>query len=67
MKEIMLPYVMIIWLLVKTGVIQWNLRNGVITIGIGFFLAFMLFTAHRLWSPADLTDSSTIKAPPRGD
>lgn len=63
MKEIMFPYVMIIWLLVKTGVIQWNLRNGVITIGIGFFLAFMLFTAHRLWSPADLTDSSTIKAP----
>ena len=63
MKEIMLPYVMIVWLLVKAGVIQWNLRNAVITISIGFFIAFSLFTAHRLWSPADLTDSTTIKAP----
>ncbi len=23
----------------------------------------MLFTAHRFWSPADLTDSTTVKAP----
>ncbi|PKF62502.1 hemolysin D [Psychromonas sp. psych-6C06] len=63
MKEIMLPYIFIIWVLVKTGVIQWTLRNAVIYVGIGLFLSLMLFTAHRFWSPADLTDSSTIKAP----
>ncbi|ARD22398.1 MULTISPECIES: HlyD family secretion protein [Shewanella] len=63
MKEIMLPYVLIIWLLVKLGVIQWNLANAVRSVGLGFFIAFMLFTAHRFWSPADLTDSSTVKAP----
>lgn len=63
MKEIMLPYVFIIWILVKTGVIQWTLRNAVIYVGIGLFLCVMLFTAHRFWSPADLTDSSTVKAP----
>ncbi|WP_076536532.1 HlyD family secretion protein [Shewanella sp. UCD-KL21] len=63
MKEIMLPYVLIIWLLVKLGVIQWNLTNAVRTIGLGMFIAFALFTGHRFWSPADLTDSSTIKAP----
>lgn len=63
MKEIMLPYVLIIWLLVKLGVIKWTLRNAVISVGFGAFLAFMLFTAHRFWSPADLTDSTTVKAP----
>ncbi|WP_144207569.1 HlyD family secretion protein [Shewanella donghaensis] len=63
MKEIMLPYVLIIWLLVKLGVIQWNLANAVRSVGLGLFIAFALFTGHRFWSPADLTDSSTIKAP----
>lgn len=63
MKEIMLPYVFIIWLLVKMGIIQWTLRNAVVYVSIGVFISFMLFTAHRLWSPADLTDSSTVKAP----
>ncbi|MGR5363370.1 efflux RND transporter periplasmic adaptor subunit [Vibrio mediterranei] len=63
MKEIMLPYVLIVWLLVKLGVIKWTLRNAVISVGFGTFLAFMLFTAHRFWSPADLTDSTTVKAP----
>lgn len=63
MKEIMIPYIFIIWLLVKMGVIQWTLRNAVISVGIGALIAFILFTAHRFWSPADLTDSSTVKAP----
>ncbi|MBY6195965.1 efflux RND transporter periplasmic adaptor subunit [Vibrio hangzhouensis] len=63
MKEIMLPYVLIIWLLVKLGVIKWTLKNAVISVGFGAFLAFLLFTAHRFWSPADLTDSTTVKAP----
>ncbi|GDY25664.1 MULTISPECIES: HlyD family secretion protein [unclassified Agarivorans] len=63
MKEIMLPYILICWILVKTGVIQWTLRNAVITVSIGVMLAAALFTAHRFWSPADLTDSTTVKAP----
>lgn len=63
MKEIMLPYILIVWLLVKLGVIRWNLRNAVISVAIGALLAFSLFTAHRFWSPADLTGSTTVKAP----
>jgi len=63
MKEIMLPYILIMWILVKLGVIKWTLRNATYIVGLGFFISFMLFTAHRFWSPADLTDSSTVKAP----
>ncbi|MDN2482538.1 HlyD family secretion protein [Vibrio agarivorans] len=63
MKEIMLPYILICWLLVKSGLVRWTLKNATVMIGTGFFLAFMLFTAHRFWSPADLTDSTTVKAP----
>ncbi|MFD2167550.1 efflux RND transporter periplasmic adaptor subunit [Thalassotalea euphylliae] len=63
MKEIMLPYIFIMWILVKIGVIKWTLRNAAYIVGFGFFISFMLFTAHRFWSPADFTDSSTIKAP----
>ncbi|MBD1573375.1 hemolysin D [Vibrio sp. S17_S38] len=63
MKEIMLPYILIMWTLVKLGVIKWNFKNAVYMVGFGCFMSFMLFTAHRFWSPADLTDSSTVKAP----
>ncbi|RTZ17467.1 biotin/lipoyl-binding protein [Vibrio aquaticus] len=63
MKEIMLPYVFLCWLLVKTGVVRWTLKNAVIIVGTGVLLALALFTAHRFWSPADLTDSTTVKAP----
>jgi len=63
MKEIMLPYILIVWVLVKMGIIQWNLKNAVTIVAVGSFMALMLFTAHRFWSPADLSDSSTIKAP----
>ncbi len=59
----MLPYILIMWILVKLGVIKWTLRNATYIVGLGFFISFMLFTAHRFWSPADLTDSSTVKAP----
>lgn len=63
MKEIMLPYVLICWLLVKSGLVKWTLRNAVTMVGTGVFIAMALFTAHRFWSPADLTDSTTVKAP----
>lgn len=35
MKEIMLPYVFICWILVKTGLVKWTLKNAVIIVGIG--------------------------------
>ncbi|GAM69357.1 membrane fusion protein [Vibrio sp. JCM 19236] len=63
MKEIMLPYILIIWILVKLGIIKWTMRNAVICVGFGAFLATSLFTASRFWAPVDLTDSSTVKAP----
>ncbi len=63
MKEIMLPYVLICWMLVKAGVVQWTLRNATLMVGTGAMLASVLFLAHRFWSPADLTDSTTVKAP----
>ncbi len=63
MKEIMLPYILICWILVKTGLVRWNLKSAVVMVGTGFAIAIALFTAHRFWSPADLTDSTTVKAP----
>ncbi|CAK2059564.1 HlyD family secretion protein [Vibrio crassostreae] len=63
MKEIMLPYAFIMWILVKAGVIKWNLRNATLIVSFGAFLATSLFTVSRFWAPVDLTDSSTIKAP----
>ncbi|GAM60409.1 multidrug resistance efflux pump [Vibrio ishigakensis] len=63
MKEIMLPYILVCWLLVKTGIVKWNLRSGTLMVSVGMFIASMLFISHRFWSPADLTDSTTVKAP----
>ncbi len=63
MKEIMLPYVFIMWILVKCGVIKWNLRNATFIVSFGAFIATTLFTVSRFWAPVDLTDSSTVKAP----
>ncbi|SHI19254.1 HlyD family secretion protein [Ferrimonas marina] len=63
MKEIMLPYILVCWVLVKTGVVRWTLANAVRMVGLGALLAFSLFTASRYWSPVDLTNSTTVKAP----
>ncbi len=63
MKEIMIPYLLICWLLLKFGIVGRTTQNYVIMAGIGIFLAFTLFTAHRFFSPADLTLSTTVRAP----
>ncbi len=63
MKEIMIPYLLICWLLLKFGIVSRTTRNYVIMTGVGFFLAFALFTSHRYFSPADLTLSTTVRAP----
>ncbi|MEZ9197479.1 HlyD family secretion protein [Shewanella sp. 10N.286.54.B9] len=63
MKEIMLPYIFICWLLFKFNVINKRPRNYFISVLVGCLIATTLFLAHRFYSPADLTDSTTIRAP----
>ena len=63
MKEIMLPYIFTVWLLFKFKVINPRPRNYFISVLIGCLIAFSLFMAHRFYSPADLTNSTTVRAP----
>jgi multidrug resistance efflux pump len=63
MKEIMVPYILICWLLLKFKVIAGTARNYSIMTGLGLLIAFSLFTAHRYFSPADLTMSTMVMAP----
>ncbi|MCW8345424.1 efflux RND transporter periplasmic adaptor subunit [Vibrio sp. ZSDZ65] len=63
MKEVMIPYILIMWILVSTGAIQWTLRNAFWIISGGVFILVILGVLSRLWAPVDLTYSSTIKAP----
>ncbi|WP_394130117.1 HlyD family secretion protein [Shewanella maritima] len=63
MKEIMLPYILIVWLLFKFKVLKRTAGNYFITVFIGILIALALFFGHRLYSPADLTNSTTVKAP----
>ncbi|CAK3977157.1 hemolysin D [Vibrio sp. 10N.286.51.C3] len=63
MKEMLIPYILICWILVKMGIVTWNLRNAVKMVGIGFGILMVLFFGHRIWSPVDMTNSTTVKAP----
>ena len=63
MKEIMLPYILIVWLLFKFNVLKRTGRNYFVTTSIGLFLLVSLFLGHRFFSPIDLTNSTTVKAP----
>ncbi|GAL09383.1 multidrug resistance efflux pump [Vibrio astriarenae] len=63
MKEIMLPYLLVVWLLFKFKVLKPTARNYFITTTIGILLAIALFLGHRFYSPIDLTNSTTVKAP----
>jgi len=63
MKEIMLPYILLVWILVKTGVMEWNLKNQFWSVAVGLFIVFLLFSSSRFWAPVDLTNSSTVRAP----
>ncbi len=63
MKEIMLPYILIVWLLFKFNVLKRTAGNYFITVFVGVMLALALFFGHRFYSPADLTNSTTVKAP----
>lgn len=63
MKEIMIPYLILCWLLLKFKIVAPTTKNYVIMTGLGLFLALSLFTAHRYFSPSDLTLSTTVRAP----
>ncbi|MBW3695174.1 biotin/lipoyl-binding protein [Vibrio sp. T187] len=63
MKEIMVPYLLLVWLLFKFGLLRRTPRNYFATTLVGVLLMAGLFFAHRFYSPADLTNSTTIKAP----
>ena len=63
MKEIMIPYLLICWLLVKLDIVARTVRNYAVMVGIGLALLFGLFTAHRFFSPTDLTLSTRVTAP----
>lgn len=63
MKEVMIPYILIMWILVSTGAIKWNFRNGSWIVSGGIFILVVLGVLSRLWAPVDMTSSSTVKAP----
>ncbi len=63
MKEIMLPYILVVWLLFKFNVLKRTPKNYFISVLVGVLLLISLFVGHRLYSPIDLTNSTTVKAP----
>ncbi|MGL6258773.1 HlyD family secretion protein [Vibrio sp. WXL103] len=63
MKEVMLPYILIVWLLFKFNVLKRTPRNYFATTTIGLLLLLALFFGHRFYSPLDMTNSTTVKAP----
>ncbi|WP_392339583.1 efflux RND transporter periplasmic adaptor subunit [Moritella marina] len=63
MKEIIIPYILLMWVLVSTGAIKWSLKSAVWIVSGGVFILVILGIMSRLWAPVDLTYSSTVKAP----
>jgi len=63
MKEILIPYILLMWILVATGAIKWNLKSGFWITSGGVFILVFLGILSRLWAPVDMTYSSTVKAP----
>ncbi|MCF7494081.1 multidrug transporter [Vibrio sp. L5-1] len=63
MKEIMLPYILVVWLLFKFNVLKRTPKNYFVSVVIGLLLLVSLFVGHRFYSPIDLTNSTTVKAP----
>ncbi|MBR9728556.1 efflux RND transporter periplasmic adaptor subunit [Shewanella intestini] len=63
MKEVMIPYILLMWILVATGAIKWTMKSGFWIVFGGAFILAILAIVSRLWAPVDLTYSSTIKAP----
>ena len=63
MKEMMIPYILIVWSLFATGALKKTIKNYTwATIG-GVVILGLLAIVSRLWAPVDMTNSSTVKAP----
>lgn len=63
MKEIMIPYILIMWVLVSTGALKWTMKTAFWAITGGAVILYILLLMSRFWAPADLTNSTTVKAP----
>ncbi|WP_394493691.1 efflux RND transporter periplasmic adaptor subunit [Shewanella sp. ENK2] len=63
MKEVMIPYILLMWILISTGAIKWTLKSAFWIVSGGVLILVLLGVLSRLWAPVDLTYSSTIKAP----
>ncbi|MPW28933.1 biotin/lipoyl-binding protein [Agarivorans sp. B2Z047] len=63
MKEVMIPYILIMWILVSTGAIKWTLKSAFRIVSGGLMILVLLGVLSRLWAPVDLSYSSTVKAP----
>ncbi|WP_221074233.1 efflux RND transporter periplasmic adaptor subunit [Agarivorans aestuarii] len=63
MKEVMIPYILIMWILVSTGAIKWTLKSAFWIVSGGLLILVLLGILSRLWAPVDLSYSSTVKAP----
>lgn len=63
MKEMMIPYVLIVWSLFATGALKKTLANVIWAAIGGVIILGSLAVVSRLWSPVDLTNSTTVKAP----
>lgn len=48
MKEIMIPYILLMWILVSTGAIKWTLKSAFWIISGGAFILVFLGIVSRL-------------------
>lgn len=63
MKEMMIPYILIVWSLFATGALKRSIKNYTWAAIGGALILGLLAIVSRLWAPVDLTNSSTVKAP----
>ncbi|WP_394495913.1 HlyD family secretion protein [Shewanella sp. ENK2] len=62
MKELLYPYILICWILIKTGLVKKTTANYISMVVVGVLINLAVFFAHRFYSPVDLTDSSVVRA-----
>lgn len=63
MKEMMIPYILIVWSLFATGALKKTIKNYTWAAIGGAVILGLLAIVSRLWAPVDMTNSSTVKAP----
>ena len=63
MKEMMIPYILIVWSLFATGALKKSIKNYTWAAIGGVVILAVLAVISRLWAPVDLTNSTTVKAP----